>query len=49
MADRFNYHSHCVYNLGYHIGHISEETVRRYIEYQKETAQRKAGSLSSHG
>ena len=19
MADRFNYHSHCVYNLGYHI------------------------------
>jgi len=31
------------------IGHISEETVRRYIEDQKETAQRKAGSLSSHG
>lgn len=30
------------------IGHISEETVRRYIEEQKETAQRKAGSLSSH-
>lgn len=31
------------------IGHISEETVRRYIENQKETAQRKAVSLSSHG
>lgn len=30
------------------IGHISEETVRRYIEDQKETANRKAGSLSSH-
>lgn len=30
------------------IGHISEETVRRYIKEQKETAQRKAGSLSSH-
>ena len=137
MADKFNYHSHCVYNLGYHIiwcqkyrrkllqwdiderlkillmekaavmpdhvhifiktppsisldklvqglkgytanvlrherpwlrnlpclwsrsyyvesiGHISEETVRRYIEDQKETANRKpnnkrAGALSSH-
>lgn len=33
------------------IGHISEETVRRYIEDQKETANKKlnrAGSLSSH-
>lgn len=30
------------------IGHISEETVRRYIEEQKKTAQRKAGPLSSH-
>lgn len=33
------------------IGHISEEAVRRYIEEQKETANKKsnrAGSLSSH-
>ena len=60
MADRYEHHSHYVFNLGYHIifcpkyrrksiGHISEETVRKYIEEQKETAQRKAGSLSSHG
>ena len=72
MADHYEHHSHCVFNLGYRIifcpkcrqkiktlwspsyyvesiGHISEETVRRYIEERKETAQRKAGSISSHG
>lgn len=42
----------CLWSPSYYvesIGHISEETVRRYIEEQKETAKRKAGSLSSHG
>ena len=46
----------CLWSRSYYvesIGHISEETVRRYIEDQKETAKRKAnhkqaGSLSSH-
>jgi len=46
----------CLWSRSYYvesIGHISEETVRRYIEDQKETANRKAnnkraGSLSSH-
>jgi len=46
----------CLWSRSYYvesIGHISEETVRRYIEDQKETASRKAnnkqaGSLSSH-
>lgn len=52
MTDRYNY----IWSRSYYvesIGHISEETVRRYIEDQKETAKRKAnnkqaGSLSSH-
>jgi len=45
----------CLWSPSYYvesIGHISEETVRRYIEDQKETANKKlnkAGSLSSHG
>ena len=42
----------CLWSPSYYvesIGHILEDTVRRYIEDQKETAQRKAGSLSSHG
>ena len=47
----------CLWSRSYYvesIGHIAEETVRRYIEDQKETANRKlnnkrAGSLSSHG
>ena len=46
----------CLWSRSYYvesIGHISEETVRRYIEDQKDTANRKAnnkqaGSLSSH-
>lgn len=41
----------CLWSPSYYvesIGHISEDTIRRYIEEQKETAQRKAGSLSSH-
>ena len=44
----------CLWSRSYYvesIGHISEETVRRYIEDQKETANKKsnkAGPLSSH-
>lgn len=44
----------CLWSRSYYvesIGHISEETVRRYIEDQKETANKKsnrAGSLSCH-
>ena len=46
----------CLWSRSYYvesIGHISEETVRRYIENQKETANRKSNnkravSLSSH-
>lgn len=52
MADRYEHHSLCVFNLGYHIIFCPKhrrKLPRRYIKEQKETAQRKAGSLSSHG